>query len=827
MESDDEHDAPSRKKKLVGFRPRIVLNKPGPRARRRAAAADSTDDEADERQAGPLPADRFLVAFPEKFVLPPGPAAVAARAALEAFQNRQWDASGDNNKDTAQLTFDGSRLFCNRLAGEPIDEDRPYVALQDVVGDKGVWSAFFVTSMVVDPRMIHRYFPMREGVQATFVSHQRHWKPSRIQAPNNRPEPPGIKDKALFERATADRPVQIRGAAPYPSDSGRLPTFSKVADRSVEEDRMDWLWQMFAPSGFGSVHGKIVVLRSPACLRVCITSSNMSGEWERIRESVWVQDFPVIEGAGEGGEEPPPGLPLVYAASPVGREFAHHLVSYLVHLRVPADRLRRLLDGADFTSARASLICSVPLRTRDPDVRQTAGHFRLRSLLSAVAWPTPGREPVRVITGSVGNLKPRFLVEMATTLTGDRRHPLGRFPGLRFTSVDTPEDKEDKGLAVPKKGSYTIPSTFPDIRILFPTEARAMVSSMNYPDSVNMHKSFYHADAFPRELFEDGPANPAFRAGIEIKGRMLLEPLAHSKNIWRRAAIEPGGGVPDGYAAGWAYAGSHNLSENAWGTFGGPSDGEWTWNPARAGRKREEAGQAEGNKGKRRKPPSYSLNSFEIGVLLVARTPAEAEALEGAMPLVPGEKYGPNTIPYTFGSTLQGGHRGSVAGFMAKRRRWLEARGIGDYFPDAQEAAAQLKLLDMQEEEAELEGGEDGAEGGTAPAAEEEWEDEGEGWEGEEGAEEALETSAEAAGSDADLVDWMLDGEDEEEAGWSDGAPDDDAEGGLQPAEDQIRGTSSGEEAASGRPRKRKFEEDEERALEEAIRATAACSRAN
>lgn len=151
IDTDDEADAPTARKKIYGFRPKNLAPAPGPRGRRkRSSDDDTTDDEKRakiaERVAGLLPAKgEFLAQRPERFIFKPD--------AAEAHNARVKMALISGKEDSGRW-FDGSELLCNRLEREPDEPDRPYVALEDVVGEKSRWRAIAVAAMALDPKMI-------------------------------------------------------------------------------------------------------------------------------------------------------------------------------------------------------------------------------------------------------------------------------------------------------------------------------------------------------------------------------------------------------------------------------------------------------------------------------------------------------------------------------------------------------------------------------------------------------------------------------------------------------------------------------------------------
>ena len=155
--SDDETGAPSAKRRIYGFKPKNVLNPAPPKseirkAMDRARKDDTSDEEEDHERReravnGLLPAkDVFLAHGPERFLhRSDSVRSNVAQARLNRLREQEPEARW----------FDGSELFCNRLDDEPMDLSRPYVGLDEIVGeDRTRWKAIFISAMVVDAKFV-------------------------------------------------------------------------------------------------------------------------------------------------------------------------------------------------------------------------------------------------------------------------------------------------------------------------------------------------------------------------------------------------------------------------------------------------------------------------------------------------------------------------------------------------------------------------------------------------------------------------------------------------------------------------------------------------
>ena len=331
-----------------------------------------------------------------------------------------------------------------------------------------------------------------------------------------------------------------------------------------------WKRLSVRPSSGGLQHSKLMLLRMSNRLRVVVASANLGPQWDIVRETVWIQDFPLKQGG---------------AASPFGDD----LRTFCTDLVEPhADVFESLLDGVDFTSAEATLVASVP--GRDSLWIQKVGltgyrllNRALKSHLASAPWPMSEDDaPVIISTGSLGDLKPSFLKAMEQTLV--------------------PEDGMDPSdVTAVNCGGW---ETTTKLRILFPTNATALASSLQRPVTCRamLKKTFAdvpHADR-ERLFFDAQPCSFIGRkeGGVPSWGHQVLShgdegrqlkleldedrrwrpPLAHAKVIFRGvsadASCEGGGGgggasasaiPPTTTTAAWAYVGSHNFSKAAWG----------------------------------------------------------------------------------------------------------------------------------------------------------------------------------------------------------------------------------------------------------------------
>ena len=436
--------------------------------------------------------------------------------------------------------------------------------------------------------------------------------------------------------------------------------------------RPSWKRVLVRPKS-GIMHAKLYLLRLCDRLRVVISSSNLGHQWDLVRESFWVQDFPLTEGATPTKE---------------GAAFAAKLRAFCAHVTAPhedAAGFAPLLDGVDFGGVNARLVESVPGRAWKSAFGPSGYRglaTTLQETLAAAPWPKAG--PAATIlsySGSIGDFggangdSPVFLRGMELALTETR---LGFDP----STVKTATWDEVQAL-----------------RILFPTNLTALSTSLQMLTVTRgmtpAKLGAVPAEARARLLFDARPtgfrglalgATPAwFNEPARLSDdhlELFLDkswrpPLAHAKVILRTvqavtdgasAQQEPapvgssssssssssggggggGGGGSDDDApaasaatAAWVYVGSHNLSRAAWGV-------------------------------KAQQP-----NNIELGVLLSTPSLARAAEWHRRLPVLPPQPGAPGYADlsakgkmYGFGGRLYAGLAACTS--QAKADAWKE-----------------------------------------------------------------------------------------------------------------------------------------------------------
>ncbi len=365
--------------------------------------------------------------------------------------------------------------------------------------------------------------------------------------------------------------------------------------------------------------------RLGAFLRVIVTSANMSRNgWEEMHQCVWVQDFwpdkPVPGNPAPGKPVPCNSVPSVLPAPggavpgwqsrfPAEHAVVGDLRRQLMFLAASwGARARRsmqaLLEGFDLSSAKADLCCSVPraLEVDSPDgspeellvdgrgwdrlARCRARHAAwLRAAKGAAAMddlvPPPGplRPPrLLVVTSSlgalVGALLPRCLAAAAGVPASTRDNDaLAALPG------------RSKPTALRRAATAAVAAEPPGLVVAWPGRA-----------DVERHRHGAHKMCLRRRTLEGRETAKnahVLRRLARLPGcgqyrnshaKMLLpqlpaEAAAAREHFLAAAGLRPDAAMPAAAPAGahadgcgavddWAYAGSANFSQAAWGMPG-------------------------------------------------------------------------------------------------------------------------------------------------------------------------------------------------------------------------------------------------------------------
>ncbi|KAL7932010.1 phospholipase D/nuclease [Trichoderma chlorosporum] len=281
--------------------------------------------------------------------------------------------------------------------------------------------------------------------------------------------------------------------------------------------------------GPGAMHSKLQLLKFPDRLRVVIPTGNLVpydwGETGVMENMVFLIDLPRLENPATIAPQTPTG-------------FYTELVYFLQATGV-GDKMVASLSNYDFSkTSDIAFVHTIPGSHTGNAARRT-GYCGLGASVAALGFASP--DPVEVdLCASLGSIK-RELVEAIYKACrgGDGIDDYNKSGGA------------SSGSRPVKKPAETTPNDLKDrFRIYFPTDQTVARSrgGRNAGGTICVQTRWWRSPSFPRELVRD----------VITRDRLLI----HSKVIFVRRV---GDGQATRQPPGWAYVGSANLSESAWG----------------------------------------------------------------------------------------------------------------------------------------------------------------------------------------------------------------------------------------------------------------------
>ncbi|KAG7051500.1 ubiquitin interaction domain-containing protein, partial [Colletotrichum scovillei] len=314
----------------------------------------------------------------------------------------------------------------------------------------------------------------------------------------------------------------------------------------------------FPPMHGGYMHSKLQILKYEDYLRIVIPSGNLVpydwGETGQLENMIFLIDLPRING------------PLIETS------FGTELRRFLRALGLD-DKLVKSLDNYDFSeTSRYGFIHSMslwqpyegslathrpvyPFRSGRDDFMFVAsqncadldfrlGYCGLGSIIRSLGLATENAVDIDYVASSLGSLNHGFLTTIYYACQGDS--------GMKEYEARQSKTTKSKAAKTGLGGSRPVDIDKEPLqlqhhfRIYFPTEKTVSSSrgGRSSAGTICMQEKWWNSSTFPRELMRDCQS---------ARGGLLL----HSKVIFVRERAHDG--------AVWAYVGSANLSESAWG----------------------------------------------------------------------------------------------------------------------------------------------------------------------------------------------------------------------------------------------------------------------
>ncbi|KAL7789859.1 phospholipase D/nuclease [Trichoderma ceciliae] len=280
--------------------------------------------------------------------------------------------------------------------------------------------------------------------------------------------------------------------------------------------------------GIGAMHSKLQLLKYPNRLRVVIPTGNLVpydwGETGVMENMVFLIDLPRLE------------TPPTHSRGPTG--FYRELV-YFLQATGMGEKMVASLSNYDFSkTSDIAFVHSIPGSHTGKTVERI-GYCGLAASIAALGLASSDPVEVDLVCASLGAIKRELVEAIYNACRGDG-------------GIDDEHNKAGGAGSRPaKRPAGTTPKELQErFRIYFPTDHTVSRSrgGRNAGGTICVQAKWWRSAGFPRELVRD----------VITRDRVLM----HSKMIFVRR-------VGDSQAIrqrpGWAYVGSANLSESAWG----------------------------------------------------------------------------------------------------------------------------------------------------------------------------------------------------------------------------------------------------------------------
>ncbi|KAK6541701.1 hypothetical protein TWF694_007494 [Orbilia ellipsospora] len=300
------------------------------------------------------------------------------------------------------------------------------------------------------------------------------------------------------------------------------------------------------------MHSKLQLLFHLTYLRVVVPTANLTpydwgeaigrGNREGVMENmVFIIDFPELPKTSTTGPSNPSHTP-----------FSRELLHFCKAKGLPADIIEKVDKVYDFTrSQNLGFVYSIGGSHLGDDAFRN-GVCGLAKAVKDLRLKTQKRVEVDYVTSSVGSLNKEFLLRMYRAIHGDNGKKSVQGIPKKYSHLQQtkPEDESTASETEEEYGSddKAWKEVKDSMRIYFPSRSTVASSKGGIENggTICFQQKWFNTPSFPTSLLHD----------CQSKRRGML---MHNKIIYVRYT------KPKAKALGWAYVGSANLSESAWG----------------------------------------------------------------------------------------------------------------------------------------------------------------------------------------------------------------------------------------------------------------------
>ncbi|OBT73845.1 hypothetical protein VF21_06701 [Pseudogymnoascus sp. 05NY08] len=280
-----------------------------------------------------------------------------------------------------------------------------------------------------------------------------------------------------------------------------------------------------------TMHSKLQLLAHPTHLRVVVPSANLVpydwGETGVMENTVFLIDLPRLASNK---------VVSIENITPFCRELRRFLKAQGLDSKITDSLLK-----FDFSqTAGLAFVHSIGGNHTENDWK-TIGYPGLGSAIQELGLANSGPLNVTFVSASIGALTDDFMLAILLACKGD-----DGLKELTWRTSTSPAKRkrttEEETLLVEMEEGF---------RIMFPSHetVRTSKNGTNSGGTICLDPNYYQREQFPKELFRDCKSK---RAGLLLHSKLLFTAPTHMNADGDRGKA-------------WAYVGSANLSESAWG----------------------------------------------------------------------------------------------------------------------------------------------------------------------------------------------------------------------------------------------------------------------
>nr|OQO17799.1 hypothetical protein B0A51_14875 [Rachicladosporium sp. CCFEE 5018] len=336
----------------------------------------------------------------------------------------------------------------------------------------------------------------------------------------------------------------------------------QIAEAQV--DNSSWLRFVFPSmeNGVNCMHSKLMLLFHPEKLRIAVPTANLLdfdwGETGVMENSVWLIDLPRLP---EGRKIEEKEL----------TEFGKELMFFMRKAGYPQDVLDGV-SGFDFAgTAGVAFVHTVGGMSYGADAERTG----LPDLARAVRNLDLVARDIEIdfAASSIGSLNDEYLSHFHAAVSGEDM----------IARASSAASAAKANFFTAKKSLPSDHSIRDKIRIYFPTKETVQDSTAGAAGTICLNRKWFESMAFPRRCFRDyismRPGLLSHNKILYARGRRKAASISPAQDTQEDSETEdegeksaaPGAGKADAAAerasgqVAWAYVGSSNMSESAWG----------------------------------------------------------------------------------------------------------------------------------------------------------------------------------------------------------------------------------------------------------------------